>query len=122
MADSSFFGAKHDSVPCQIVAAGYRRREWVGKSTLTYSHTINKVCHMRTKTTINIDDTVMVRLKREAARQGRTMSEMIETAVRRLLSEQRQRAGLAPLPSFNSGGQLVDISDRDALYQAMEGR
>ena len=36
------------------------------------------VSHM--KTTLNIDDTVMAQLKREAARQGRTMSELVETA------------------------------------------
>ena len=77
---------------------------------------------MKTRTTVNIDDSVMQRLKREAARQGRTMSEMIETAVRRLMSEQRQRVEIEPLPTFSSGGNLVDISDRDALYQAMEGR
>ena len=78
--------------------------------------------HMKVRTTVNIDDNVMRRLKREAARQGRTMSEMIETAVRRLTSEQRPRAEIEPLPTFSSGGALVDISDRDALYQAMEGR
>jgi hypothetical protein len=27
-----------------------------------------------------------------------------------------------PLPTFRSGGMLVDVADRDALYQAMEGR
>jgi Ribbon-helix-helix protein, copG family len=32
----------------------------------------------RMKTTLNIDDTVMAELKREAARQGRTMSELVE--------------------------------------------
>jgi hypothetical protein len=29
------------------------------------------------KTTLNIDDSVMERLEREAARQGRTMSELV---------------------------------------------
>jgi hypothetical protein len=76
----------------------------------------------RMKTTLNIDDTVMAELKREAARQGRTMSEMVETALRLLLRSQRKRGPLPPLPSFRSGGALVDIADRDALYQAMEGR
>jgi len=78
------------------------------------------VYHM--KTTLNIDDTVMADLKREAARQGRTMSEMVETALRLLLRSQRRRGRLPTLPVFHSGGALVDISDRDALYQAMEGR
>jgi hypothetical protein len=74
------------------------------------------------KTTLNIDDTVMAELKREAARQGRTMSEMVETALRLLLRSRRKPEAPPPLPSFKSGGALVDIADRDALYQAMEGR
>jgi plasmid stability protein len=74
------------------------------------------------KTTLNIDDTVMAELKREAARQGRTMSAMVETALRLLLRSQRKRGPLPALPSFHSEGALVDIADRDALYQAMEGR
>jgi hypothetical protein len=73
------------------------------------------------KTTLNIDDTVMAELKREAAHQGRTMSEMVETALRLLLHAPRKRQQTLPdLPTFNSGGELVDISDRDALYDAME--
>jgi hypothetical protein len=78
------------------------------------------VFHM--KTTLNIDETVMSELKREAARQGRTMSEMVETALRLLLRSQRKRGAVPALPKFHSGGALVDISDRDALYHAMEGR
>jgi len=74
------------------------------------------------KTTLNIDDTVMADLKREAARQGRTMSELVETALRLLLRSQHKRDKIVALPSSRSGGALVDIADRDALYQAMEGR
>ena len=78
------------------------------------------VCHM--KTTLNIDATVMAQLKREAARQKRTMSELVETALRRLFRSQKERQEIPPLPTFHSGGTRVDIADRDALYQAMEGR
>ncbi len=74
------------------------------------------------KTTLNIDDTVMARLKQEAARQRRTMSELVETALRRLFQSTRDRPDLPPLPTLKSGGHLVDLSDREALYQAMEGR
>ena len=87
---------------------------------LTYSHTDNMVSHM--KTTLNIDDSVMARLKREAARQRRTMSELVEEALRLLFHSRRADVELPPLPSFESGGALVDVADRDALYQAMEGR
>jgi hypothetical protein len=74
------------------------------------------------KTTLNIDDSVMALLKREAARRGRTMSDLVETALRLLLQPPKSRAELPDLPSFDGGGALVDLDDRDALYRAMEGR
>jgi hypothetical protein len=78
------------------------------------------VFHM--KTTLNIDAAVMAELKREAARQGRTMSELVESGLRLLFHPRKDRRAMRPLPSFRGGGCLVDIADRDALYQAMEGR
>lgn len=78
------------------------------------------VFHM--KTTLHIDDAVMVRLKQEAARRRRTMSELVETALRQFFRTPRTRGDLPELPSFASGGSRVDVADRDALYQAMEGR
>ena len=87
---------------------------------LTYCHICHMVFHM--KTTLNIDDTVMAQLRREAARQGRTMSNLVETALRLLFRSQKKREEPPPLPTFRSGGTLVDVADRDALYQAMEGR
>jgi hypothetical protein len=74
------------------------------------------------KTTLNIDDTVMAQLKREAAWQGRTMSDQVETSLRSLFQSRKRPADLPPLPVFHSGGALVDIADRDELYHAMEGR
>jgi hypothetical protein len=74
------------------------------------------------KTTLVIDDAVMAQLRREAARRGCTMSELVESALRLLLRPRQSHPELPPLPSFKSGGHLVDIADRDALYQAMEGR
>lgn len=78
------------------------------------------VIHM--KTTLNIDDTVMAQLKREAARQRRTMSELVETALRLLFRSEKKHGQLPRLPTFRSGGAMVDIADRNALYEAMEGR
>jgi len=74
------------------------------------------------KTTLNIDDAVMAQLKREAARQGRTMSELVETALRTLFRNPRTKKDVPSLPTFRSGGALVDVADREALYGAMEGR
>jgi hypothetical protein len=79
------------------------------------------VFHM--KTTLVVNDTIMKRLKAEAARQGLTISELVESALRRLLETPRpKQIKLPPLPSYNLGDALVDIADREALYQAMEGR
>lgn len=74
------------------------------------------------KTTLNIDDGVMTRLKQEAARQGRTMSELVEAALRALLATERERRDLPPLPTFRSGGALVDVANRSDLSEAMGGR
>lgn len=76
------------------------------------------VCCM--KTTLNIDDTVMQRLRQEAARQHRTMSELVEAALRLFFRASRERPELPELPTHDMGKELVDISDRDALYRAME--
>ena len=80
------------------------------------------VCHM--KTTLNIDDTVMQRLREEAARRGTTMSALVEAGLRRILDERSPSDGeqdsLPPLPSWRGGGELVDVSNRDELYRVME--
>jgi hypothetical protein len=87
---------------------------------LTYMRTQRMVSHM--KTTLVIDDAVLDRLRQEAARQGRTISELVEAALRAFLERSPRRGPLPPLPTFNSGGAYVDIADRPWLYQAMEGR
>ncbi len=74
------------------------------------------------KTTLIIDDGVFRRLKREAAAQGRTLSELVEAALRQFLARRPSAATLPPLPTAALGLPLVDVADRDALYQAMEGR
>jgi hypothetical protein len=72
------------------------------------------------KTTLIIDDTVMARVKREAAERRCTMSGLVEAALRRYLEAPKPPKKLPPLPTFNMGGALVDIADRNALYDAME--
>jgi len=71
------------------------------------------------KTTFVLDERVIDRLRREAARSGRTMSEIVEAAIRRLLDDRTPPKDLPDLPTFRSG-YLVDVSDRDALYTTME--
>jgi len=78
---------------------------------------------VRMKTTVIIADPLMAQVKREAAKRGTTMSELIEAALRSFLGQSRKPpTEPRPLPRFSSGGHLVNIDDREALDDAMEGR
>ena len=89
---------------------------------MTESHTLCMVFHM--KTTLNIDDTVMQRLREEAARRSTTMSALVEAGLRRVLDDPPARAEkrqvLPPLPILKGGSFLVDVANRDELYRVME--
>ncbi|MBI4601449.1 MAG: ribbon-helix-helix protein, CopG family [Planctomycetes bacterium] len=74
------------------------------------------------KTTLVIDDQVLVRLKQEATRQDRTISELVEAALRLFLEKRPKKERPPPLPRHRAGRPLVDLSDRDALYRVMDGR
>jgi len=75
----------------------------------------------RMKTTLVIDDTVMQRVREEAARTHRTISELVESALRGMLEAKPIEAkALKPLPMLQGGPFLVDIANRDALYTAMD--
>jgi hypothetical protein len=76
------------------------------------------VFHM--KTTLSIGQETMRQLKREAARRGKTMSELVDAALRTIVEPAQQRAHLPPLPEFSGGGARVDVADRDVLYSVME--
>ena len=76
------------------------------------------------KTTLNIEDLVMQRLREEAARRGTTMSALVEAGIRRMLAargpSENLPESLTPLPSWNGGRELVDIANREELYRVME--
>ncbi|MBM4343397.1 MAG: hypothetical protein FJ100_08465 [Deltaproteobacteria bacterium] len=73
------------------------------------------------KTTLVIDDTVMQRLREEATRSRRTISELVETALRLMLETRPEPPDpLQPLPTWHGGVPLVDISNREALHTAMD--
>lgn len=85
---------------------------------------LNRVTVFHMKTTLNIDDSVMQRLREEAARRGTTMSQLVEAGLRRVLSDHATfdlpSKEIPPLPTWNGGKELVDISDRHSLYKVME--
>lgn len=67
---------------------------------------------------MNIDDTVIQRLREEAARQGKSMSELVEAGLCRILASAARAPEQFPeLPAMNSGGMRVDVADRNRLYE-----
>jgi hypothetical protein len=70
--------------------------------------------------TLEIDDAVMNELELEAARQGVTTSQLVETAFCSFFQEHEPTKKLPPLPTFSSGGMFVDPANRDELYRMLE--
>ena len=78
------------------------------------------------KTTLNIDDTVMQRLREEAPKRGTTMSALVEAGIRHVLRDGPPATYTAgpptppALPTWHGGAMQVDVSNRDELYRVME--
>jgi len=74
------------------------------------------------KTTLNISEKVMRELKQEAARTGKTMSELVEAALRKALVKEKATFPKIVLPTFRGGKSRIDISNREMLYEEMEAQ
>ncbi len=77
---------------------------------------------MSMRTTLNIDDALMRKLKRQAHEQGRTLTDLIEEALRQYTQPSTtppERFAWRP-PITDATPAPVDFSDRDALFEAME--
>lgn len=73
------------------------------------------------KTTLILPDPLMVALKRRAAERGTSLSALAAELLRRGLDEKPQTPYEPNLPVFKGTGlPLVDISDREALYDFLE--
>jgi hypothetical protein len=77
------------------------------------------------RTTIRFDDQLLKEIKSAAAESGRTMTEVVEDAVRESLARRRSngRRERVALPVFHGTGLLpgVDLDDSAALLDIMEG-
>ena len=75
------------------------------------------------RTTINLDDALLAEAKQVAARTGRSLTAVVEDALRESL-RRRQDTGRRPLelPVFGEGGVQpgVDLDDGVALLDLME--
>jgi predicted transcriptional regulator len=75
------------------------------------------------RTTLNLDDDLMRAVKQNAAMSGRTVTALIETALRELLAREAEpdegyRLGWVTVSGGAQAG--VDLTDRDSLLRRME--
>lgn len=76
------------------------------------------------RTTIKIDDRLLVEAKTRAAATGRTLNEVVEDALREAFARRDAVAARPELPVFR-GGRLapgVDLDDSAGLLDLMDGR
>ena len=75
------------------------------------------------RTTVTIDDALLVEVKTYAAATGRTMGEVIEDAIRAAFARRKAvRSAPVRLPTWNGGGSQpgVDLDDSAALLDLMD--
>jgi len=79
-------------------------------------------CIMRT--TLNLDDHLLRSAKKEAAERGVTLTSLIEDALRATLAPRPAPPDFRlRLPVVRGRREpAIDVSDRDALYDVLEGR
>ncbi|MGA2975407.1 MAG: ribbon-helix-helix protein, CopG family [Spirochaetia bacterium] len=75
------------------------------------------------RTTLNIDSEIMLLVKKRAAESGRTITEIVEQALRKEVAGQRPWTNHFVLRWSAVSGKAqpgIDLADRDSLYEAME--
>lgn len=76
------------------------------------------------RTTLNLSEALAAEAKLRAAAEGRTLTSFIEEALRDRLAKSESPTDAQPLPTFGDPATshfVVDIDDRDALWEALEG-
>ncbi len=80
--------------------------------------------HICMRTTVDIDDELLIQARQRAAEQGTTLTAVIENALAAALAPRPRRKKFKLRWKTHKGRLMpgVDIADRDALFDAMEGR
>jgi len=73
------------------------------------------------KTTLVIPDTVFRDLKRHAAERNETMSALVTEYLVRGMRETRKPKHPFRFPTFSAGQPKVDVANREALYDLLDG-
>ncbi len=74
------------------------------------------------RTTVNLPDALLLAVKQRAMRDGRTVTSVLEEALRDLLTKEQRAHSRPPLPTDGQphGRLLVDLLDKEALGAALD--
>ena len=72
---------------------------------------------------MNLPDSLMERVRQRAEQEGRTVTSLMEEALRDLIDKDRgSQPEVEPLPTWTAPGQrmLIDIDDKEALWEVLD--
>jgi hypothetical protein len=74
------------------------------------------------RTTINLPDALAEAARAQARAEGRTFTSLVEEGLRSVLARADEPAPIEPLPAYGDthGRPLVDLTNRDALWSALD--
>jgi len=86
-------------------------------------HTNQREAVLMKRTTLIRHEKTFADIKRVAAEERRTVSDVVDELLRTGLARypDGKARKLPPLPTYSMGQARVDISDREALYDLMDG-
>lgn len=76
------------------------------------------------RTTLNIDEPVLADLRRIQREEKKSLGEIVSDLLSEAISRRREAPARTPIAlawSSQSMGARVDLGDKDAVYQALEG-
>jgi hypothetical protein len=75
------------------------------------------------RTTVAIDDELLIAARRLAQQRNQTLGQTIEAALRRMLADCREQVAAPPVPIFTGGTGLrpgVDLDSNRAIHELLD--
>ena len=76
---------------------------------------------MMARTTLDIDRSVLDQLRKQARARAVTMGELASVLLAEALASQETARGPVELPSYPMGRARIDLDDRAALWEFLDG-
>lgn len=69
---------------------------------------------------MNLPDSLLEAARGRAREEGRSVTSLVEEALRNLLEGRSQARGQRTLPTWSGGRLLIDLDDKDAVWAALD--